>query len=88
MKTRFLNHFRCLVSIEYNFDSPSWVPAAGVWPEWARTALCLGWHSQAPFFIVYPLSVYNHILLASERLVAIRWPFRVAQLARVQVYYT
>ena len=45
----------------------------------------MGWHSQAPFFIIYPLSVYNHILLATERLVAIRWPFRVAQLARVQV---
>lgn len=28
--------------------------------------------------------MYNHILLATERYIAIRWPFRVAQLARIE----
>lgn len=70
-------------TIRYTFDDLTW-PYAGTVPEWVRAAVCFVWHSQAPFFSIYPLSVFNNVLLAGERLVAIMFPFRAAQMARTR----
>lgn len=39
-------------------------------------------HSQGPFWAIYPLSVYNNVMLETERLIDIAFPFRAAQLVR------
>lgn len=70
----------------FTFDSLSW-PAAGTAPDWLRASICFGWHSQGEFFVLYPLSVYNNVLLAAERLVAIAYPFYASLMARKRVRF-
>ena len=67
----------------FSFDSLSW-PPAGTAPDWLRAFVCYGWHSQGEFFTLYPLSVYNNVLLAGERLVAIAFQFSAVELGQIR----
>lgn len=68
----------CVVSIEYNWDQMTFLPNG---PDWLSALICYGWHSQQAFFLLMYLSVSNHIILASERLVAVQYPFHLQNLS-------
>ena len=43
--------------------------------EWIREFVCLVWHSQYPYWVTYCVSVFNEVLLSTERYIAISFPF-------------
>lgn len=67
----------CAVSVEINYDQLNWLPADA---PLLAALVCYVWHSQTVFWILYELSIYNHVILAFERLVAIVWPLRAERL--------
>lgn len=67
----------CAVSVELNWNQLSWLPSGA---PWLAAFVCYVWHSQTVFWMLYELSVYNHVILAGERCVAVLWPLRADRL--------
>lgn len=65
------------------FDQLNW-PAFGSAPDALLLFICYAWHSQFIAWSLYSCSVYNNVLIAAERMIAIVFPFHVKRLSQIR----
>ena len=70
-----INFQASVYTVIYTFTDLNSLPATYGDYEWVRILICLGWHGQFAYWTVYCASVFNEMILAIERYVAIVYPF-------------
>ena len=72
----FIDFFNVSFAIIYTLVDVNSMPVTSEDLEWVRAAICLGWHTQYPYWIAYGVSVFNEMILSFERYIAIVHQFK------------